>query len=110
MATAYLAADLIISRSGAISCSEINALGKYALFIPLPIGNGEQSFNAGSLVSQGRAELLEQREFTSSWIKSNINRLLSRATSATDSGSDSDALATEKIVNYMQHALNSQVR
>jgi UDP-N-acetylglucosamine--N-acetylmuramyl-(pentapeptide) pyrophosphoryl-undecaprenol N-acetylglucosamine transferase len=110
MATAYLAADLIISRSGAISCSEINALGKYALFIPLPIGNGEQSFNAGSLVSQGRAELLEQREFTSSWIKSNINRLLSRATSTTDSGSDSDALATEKIVNYMRHALNSQVR
>jgi len=37
MATAYLAADLIISRSGAISCSEINALGRYALFIPLPI-------------------------------------------------------------------------
>jgi UDP-N-acetylglucosamine--N-acetylmuramyl-(pentapeptide) pyrophosphoryl-undecaprenol N-acetylglucosamine transferase len=109
MATAYLAADLIISRSGAISCSEINALGKYALFIPLPIGNGEQSFNAASLVSQGRAEVLEQKQFTSSWIKSNINRLLSRAASSDGSGSDSDALATEKIVNFMQHALKSQV-
>ena len=110
MATAYLAADLIISRSGAISCSEINALGKYALFIPLPIGNGEQSFNAGSLVSQGRAEILEQKQFTSSWINSNINRLLSLAASSDGSGSDSDALATEKIVNYMEHALKSQVR
>ena len=109
MATAYLAADLIISRSGAISCSEINALGKYALFIPLPIGNGEQSFNTASLVSQDRAEVLEQKLFTSSWIKSNINRLLSRAASSDGSGSDSDALATEKIVNFMQHALKSQV-
>lgn len=109
MATAYLAADLIISRSGAISCSEINALGRYALFIPLPIGNGEQSFNAASLVLQGRAEVLEQKQFTSSWIKSNINRLLSRAASSSGSGSDSDALATEKIVNFMQHALKSQV-
>jgi UDP-N-acetylglucosamine--N-acetylmuramyl-(pentapeptide) pyrophosphoryl-undecaprenol N-acetylglucosamine transferase len=110
MARAYLAADLIISRSGAISCSEINALGKYALFIPLPIGNGEQSFNAGSLVSQGRAEVLEQKQFTPSWIKSNINRLLSLAASSNSSGSDSDAKATEKIVNFMQHAMKSQVR
>ena len=110
MATAYLAADLIISRSGAISCSEINALGKYALFIPLPIGNGEQSFNANSLVSQGRAEVLQQNKFTSAWLNSNINRLLSLAGSAADTGSDSDVLATEKIVNYMQRALNSRVR
>ncbi len=110
MATAYLAADLIISRSGAISCSEINALGKYALFIPLPIGNGEQSFNANSLVSQDRAEVLEQKKFTSAWLNSNINRLLNLAAESGDAGSDSDALATEKIVNYMQYALKSQVR
>ena len=110
MATAYLAADLIISRSGAISCSEVNALGKYALFIPLPIGNGEQSFNANSLVSQGRAEVLQQNKFTSAWLNSNINRLLNLAASSPDVGSESDALATEKIVNYMQHALKSQVR
>lgn len=110
MATAYLAADLIISRSGAISCSEINALGRYALFIPLPIGNGEQSFNAGSLVSQGRAEVLKQELFTSAWLNSNINRLLTLAASSSEAGSDSDVLATEKIYNYMQFALNNRVR
>ena len=110
MATAYLAADLIISRSGAISCSEVNALGKYALFIPLPIGNGEQSFNANSLVSQGRAEVLQQNQFTPAWLKSDINRLLNLAGSTSDAGSDTDSLATEKIVNYMQHALKSRVR
>ena len=110
MATAYLAADLIISRSGAISCSEVNALGKYALFIPLPIGNGEQRFNANSLVSQGRAEVIQQNQFTSAWLRSNINRLLNLAVSSADTGSDTDSLATEKIVNYMQYALKSQVR
>ncbi len=110
MAIAYLAADLIISRSGAISCSEVNALGKYALFIPLPIGNGEQRFNANSLVSQGRAEVIQQNQFTSAWLRSNINRLLNLAVSSADTGSDTDSLATEKIVNYMQYALKSQVR
>jgi UDP-N-acetylglucosamine--N-acetylmuramyl-(pentapeptide) pyrophosphoryl-undecaprenol N-acetylglucosamine transferase len=50
MADAYLAADLIIARSGAVTCSEFRALGRYALFVPLPIGNGEQFVNAASLV------------------------------------------------------------
>ena len=110
MATAYLAADLIVSRSGAISCSEINALGKYALFIPLPIGNGEQRLNANSLVEQGRAEVISQKQFTPAWLKSNINRLLTLAASSSDAGSESDGLAAEKIVNLMQHALKSSVR
>ena len=57
MATALLAADLVISRSGAIACSEFAALGKYALFIPLPIGNGEQELNAATLVAQERVIL-----------------------------------------------------
>ncbi len=68
MATAYLAADLIISRSGAVTCAEVGTLGKFALFIPLPVGNGEQRLNAAELVSSARAEICDQREFTSSWL------------------------------------------
>ncbi|MFM8620422.1 MAG: UDP-N-acetylglucosamine--N-acetylmuramyl-(pentapeptide) pyrophosphoryl-undecaprenol N-acetylglucosamine transferase [Candidatus Nanopelagicaceae bacterium] len=76
MATVLLAADLVISRSGAIACTEFAALGKFALFIPLPIGNGEQALNADELVLAHKAELIEQREFTSSWLNSNLSRLL----------------------------------
>ena len=57
MAQHYLGADLVIARSGAVTCAEINALGKYALFIPLPIGNGEQARNADSLIAAKKAEL-----------------------------------------------------
>jgi UDP-N-acetylglucosamine--N-acetylmuramyl-(pentapeptide) pyrophosphoryl-undecaprenol N-acetylglucosamine transferase len=108
MATAYLAADLIISRSGAISCSEINALGRYALFIPLPIGNGEQSFNATHVIEQGRGELIEQSQFSPAWLASNLTRLLSCAADSQVAGSDSDIAANEKIVNFMAHALNER--
>lgn len=106
MATAYLAADLILSRSGAISCAEINALGRYAVFIPLPIGNGEQRFNATHLIEQGRGELIEQSHFSPTWLASNLTRLTSRAADSPVAGSDSDLAATEKIVNFMAHALN----
>ena len=108
MAQAYLAADLIISRSGAISCSEINALGRYALFIPLAIGNGEQRFNANSILAQGRGEVLEQSAFTTHWIESNLERLLSAASRSPLSGSDIDRLAGEKILNLMEFALSGK--
>jgi UDP-N-acetylglucosamine--N-acetylmuramyl-(pentapeptide) pyrophosphoryl-undecaprenol N-acetylglucosamine transferase len=106
MATAYLAADLIIARSGAVTCAEVNTLGRYALFIPLPIGNGEQNLNAASLISQGRAEILPQAEFNAEWIVANLNRLLTLSNAAPISGSTIDIEATTKIVALMDYALS----
>ena len=105
MASAYLAADLIISRSGAVTCAEVNTLGRYALFIPLPIGNGEQELNATDLVTQSRAEVLTQREFTSNWLIANIKRLLSESAAAPISGSDIDINAASKMVSLIEHAM-----
>lgn len=105
MATTYLAADLIISRSGAVTCSEVNALGKYALFIPLAIGNGEQKVNARQVVEQSRGEIVDQPEFTPEWIEKHLDRLLSNAASASPVGNVSDSAATEKIVALMESAL-----
>lgn len=76
MATALLAADLVISRSGAIACSEFAALGKYALFIPLPFGNGEQALNANELVAAHKAEVISQEKFNSEWLEANLDRLM----------------------------------
>ena len=82
MATALLASDLVISRSGAIATTEFAALGKYALFIPLPIGNGEQALNANELVKAHKAEVISQMEFTSNWLDANLERLLAQGSVA----------------------------
>ena len=106
MATAYLGADLIISRSGAVTCAEVNTLGRYALFIPLPIGNGEQELNARDLISQSRAEILAQSDFTATWLAANIKRLLLQSATAPIAGSDIDIHAASKMVSLMEHALH----
>ena len=106
MATAYLGADVIISRSGAVTCAEVNTLGRFALFIPLPIGNGEQELNARDLVTQSRAEILSQKEFTATWLTSNIKRLLTQSSTAPIAGSDIDINAASKMVSLMEHALH----
>jgi UDP-N-acetylglucosamine--N-acetylmuramyl-(pentapeptide) pyrophosphoryl-undecaprenol N-acetylglucosamine transferase len=105
MSTAYLAADVIISRSGAVTCSEVNTLGKYALFIPLPVGNGEQQLNADSLIKESRAEIIEQKSFTSHWLVANVDRLLEKASLAPIAGSHRDMDAASKIVGLMEFAM-----
>ena len=101
MATAYLAADVIIARSGAITCAEVNALGKYAIFIPLAIGNGEQAKNAEFLVKQGRATVLPQSEFSAQWLKHNLKDFLAKSAEFS-AGNESDRAAAANIVALMR--------
>jgi UDP-N-acetylglucosamine--N-acetylmuramyl-(pentapeptide) pyrophosphoryl-undecaprenol N-acetylglucosamine transferase len=105
MADAYLAADLIIGRSGAVTCSEFRALGRYALFVPLPIGNGEQFVNATSLVADNRAEVITQKEFTADFLNSQIAGLLAKSAAAPLGGNGADLHAAEKIVALTEFAM-----
>jgi UDP-N-acetylglucosamine--N-acetylmuramyl-(pentapeptide) pyrophosphoryl-undecaprenol N-acetylglucosamine transferase len=105
MADAYLAADLIIARSGAVTCAEFRALGRYALFVPLPIGNGEQFHNAQGLVADGRAEVIDQKQFTLSYVETHIDALLKSSSAAPLEGSALDADAALKIAALGKHAL-----
>jgi len=65
MGTLLNKADLIVSRSGANTLTEIAALGKPALFIPYPWQyQDEQTQNAQMLVDLGIAEILPQKDLS----------------------------------------------
>jgi UDP-N-acetylglucosamine--N-acetylmuramyl-(pentapeptide) pyrophosphoryl-undecaprenol N-acetylglucosamine transferase len=104
MALHYLAADIVISRSGAVTCAEVTALGKFALFIPLPVGNGEQALNAEQLVSQSRAEIVNQKDFTDEWLVENMSRLLKKSAQADMAGDITGVYAADKIVEMITRA------
>lgn len=108
MGDAYLASDLIISRSGAVTCSEFRALGRYALFVPLPVGNGEQFYNARSLIEESRAEVVEQSNFNAQYLVAHIDNLLANAAASRVDGSDADLAAAEKIVALGEFAVSQQ--
>ena len=105
MALAYLASDLIIGRSGAVTCAEVGALGRSALFVPLPIGNGEQARNADFLVREKRAVLVNQEHFSSEWLLEHVDDLLLRSAQSAVSGLSYDLDAEKKIVTLMERAL-----
>lgn len=76
MDLAFALADLIVSRCGAATVSEISALGIPAVYVPYSVGNGEQRLNAASAVAAGAAMLLDDETFTGDVVRSEVVPLL----------------------------------
>ena len=64
MDLAYAAADLVLSRSGAMTCAELAAVGLPAVFVPYPHSNGEQAVNAEPMVTVGAGLIVRDDELT----------------------------------------------
>ena len=65
MENAYAAADLIISRAGALTIAELSACGKPAILIPLPsAANRHQDFNAALMEKNGAAIVIYEKDLT----------------------------------------------
>ncbi len=63
MDMAYPAADLVVSRAGAIAISEIQAVSKPAVFVPSPnVAEDHQTKNAMALVNYNAAILVKDRD------------------------------------------------
>ena len=70
MDLAYAAADIVISRSGASSISELCAANKAAIFVPSPnVSEDHQTHNAMALVKKGAGVLVKDNEAESKLMK-----------------------------------------
>ena len=76
MDLAYAAADLVVCRAGANTVTEVAAVGLPAVFVPLPIGNGEQALNARPVVDAGGGLLVEDAALTPEWVAATVPDLL----------------------------------
>jgi UDP-N-acetylglucosamine--N-acetylmuramyl-(pentapeptide) pyrophosphoryl-undecaprenol N-acetylglucosamine transferase len=76
MDLAYAAADLVVCRSGANTVTEVAAVGLPAIFVPLPIGNGEQELNARPVVDAGGGLLVADAALTPEWVEGTVPSLL----------------------------------
>lgn len=73
----FALADLVVSRAGASTVTELCALGKPALYIPLvPTGGDEQTKNARMCEEIGAAQILPQSEISGATLLANIRELL----------------------------------
>lgn len=69
--------DVLVSRSGASTMSEIIALNVPTIFIPSPyVANNHQYYNALDLVDKNAALMIEEKEFTADKMINYIDNLL----------------------------------
>jgi UDP-N-acetylglucosamine:LPS N-acetylglucosamine transferase len=79
-----------------MTCAELAAVGLPAIFVPLPIGNGEQRINAEHAVTSGTAVMVDDGELSAQWVAREVPALFGepgriermRAAASTRSGPD----------------------
>jgi UDP-N-acetylglucosamine--N-acetylmuramyl-(pentapeptide) pyrophosphoryl-undecaprenol N-acetylglucosamine transferase len=79
MDLAYAAADLAICRSGAMTVAEVTVVGLPAVYVPLPIGNGEQRLNALPVVKAGGGLVVADADLTPEFVADQVTSLLNDA-------------------------------
>jgi UDP-N-acetylglucosamine--N-acetylmuramyl-(pentapeptide) pyrophosphoryl-undecaprenol N-acetylglucosamine transferase len=106
MDLAYAAADLVVARAGASTVCELTAVGLPAVYVPLPIGNGEQRLNARTVVEAGGGLVVEDPAVTVSWVREtvvplvlDVERLSAMSAAASSVGErDGDELLADLVV------------
>lgn len=109
MDLAFALADVIVSRAGSATVSEVSALGIPAVYVPYPVGNGEQALNAASSVAAGAARLVTDADFTPAYVRDELVPLL-RDSAALErmreaAGAVGTRTGTENVVALIDEAL-----
>lgn len=77
MASACLAASLVVCRAGATSVAELTVMGLPAILVPYPhAAHGHQEENARSLVAHGAALMIRDAELSGARLAAAIGELL----------------------------------
>lgn len=81
MNEAMQAADLLVCRAGAITVSELNALGKPSVLIPSPnVTDNHQFYNAKALADRNAAVMIEEKDLDDKTFRNTVNKLLENRT------------------------------
>ena len=110
MPQAFAAADLVVSRAGAGTLSELAVVAKPAILIPSPhVAEDHQNKNAQSLAASGGADVMKESESIGSYQKAQEKLLLHREKRegmAWQMRQRALPHATEEIVDELENLLN----
>lgn len=76
MVAAFGAVDAVVCRAGSVTVAEVSAMGIPAMYVPLPVGNGEQSLNAAPSVRAGAATIIDDVYLTGAALTMGLEGML----------------------------------
>ncbi len=105
------ACDLVVSRAGAITLSEIQAKGRPAVLIPSPyVAENHQYHNAMSMVNKKAAMLIEEKNLTGESLIETVDSMLTDASILAEYRQNAQSLAitdaNERIYQTIKEVLS----
>ena len=105
------AADLVISRAGALTLAELEAAGRAAILIPSPnVAENHQYYNALELARNGAAVVIEEKNLTGQELISTVEELLSEQGKLERMGQNARSLSVDDSLDRITNRLISLVR
>ena len=112
MPSMLAAADLVISRAGALTLAEISAVGRAAVLIPSPnVAENHQYYNAMQLEKLGAARVLEEKNLGQGALQKTVDEITHSQASLMEMGAKARALAQpdslKKIWTHLEQLLKT---
>jgi len=96
------AADLVISRSGALTLAELEAMGRASILIPSPnVAENHQYYNALELQNAGAAIVIEEKDLTGVKLIETVHALLAEPGKLTAMGTAAKTLGNPKSLELI---------
>lgn len=93
-------ADLIVSRSGAMTVTEIEKVGKPAIFIPFPYAaENHQEYNARALENKKAAKVILDKDLTADVLNDNIINLTKDKEKLKEMGKRANEMSIKNVEN-----------
>lgn len=93
-------ADLIVCRSGAMTVTELEMIGKAAILIPYPYAaENHQEYNARVLENEGAGRVILDKELSGEKLNNIINDLVSQPEKLKEMSQKSESLSIKNVEN-----------
>ncbi len=105
--------DLIVARSGAMTITEISALGKASILVPLPnVSNNHQLYNAKVLENIKAAKIIENQALNGEILNTTISQIVSNKEKFIKMGNNASKIyiknTKEKIYEQILQLVNRE--
>ena len=91
-------ADLVVCRSGAMTITEVSAVGKPAIFIPFPFATeNHQEYNARVLEKVGAAKIILDKDINSELLGNAINKIIRNKEKLEEMGKNAEKVAIKNV-------------
>ena len=104
-------ADLVVCRSGAMTVTEIEKVGKPAIFIPFPYAaENHQEYNARTLEKAGAAKVILDKELTADKLHGTIETIVKEEGKLTKMGEESQNLSINNVEENIYKEIISAIK